>query len=206
MTYTLYSHDGSGGFAAEAALIKAGADFKTIVIDTTKGDQNRADFAAINPMKQVPTLILPDGTIMTESAAIVVHLANAFPGKGLAPAPGSSGHARFLRWMFFMAANIYEGDLRYYYPDRYITDPTGIEGVKAAGAAHMTKSFAVVEQALEQGPFLCGKEMNMADVYLAMVAAWSPEPLTGKKILALRAAVAEDKTFGPLWRRHGFER
>jgi glutathione S-transferase len=206
MTYTLYSHDGSGGFAPEAALIKAGADFKTIVIDTSKGDQNRPDFAAINPMKQVPTLILPDGTVMTESAAIVVHLANAFPGKGLAPAPGSSGHARFLRWMFFMAANLYEGDLRYFYPDRYTADPKGIEGVKAAGIAHMKKSFAVVEQALAQGPFLCGKNMNMADVYLAMVAAWSPEPLTAPRILAVRQSVAADPAIAALWRRHGFER
>jgi glutathione S-transferase len=206
MTYTLYSHDGSGGFAPEAALMKAGADFKTIVIDTTKGDQNRPDFAAINPMRQVPTVILPDGTVMTESAAIVVHLANAFPGKGLAPTPDSSGHARFLRWMFFMAANLYEGDLRYFYPDRYTADPQGIEGVKAAGMAHMKKSFAVIEDALAPGPFLCGAAMNMADVYLAMLTAWSPEPITTKRIVALRAVVAEDKTFGPLWRRHGFER
>ena len=204
MTYRLYSHDGSGGFAPEAALIKAGAKFETIVIDTAKGDQDRPDFAAINPMRQVPTLVLPDGTVMTESAAIVVHLANAFPDKGLAPAPGGSGHARFLRWMFFMASNIYEGDLRYFYPERYTTDEAGIAGVKAAGAAHMRKAFGVIEGALAEGPFLCGAKSCMADVYLAMVMAWAPEPIASPRLLAVRRSVADDPAIAPLWRRHGF--
>jgi glutathione S-transferase len=203
MTYKLYSHEGSGGFAVEAALAKAGADYKLIEIDTAKGEQNRPDFVAINPMRQVPVLVLPEGTVMTESAAMVVHLAILHPDKGLAPRPATPGHARFLRWMFFMAANLYEGDLRYYYPDRYTSDPAGIEGVKAAGAAHMKKSFAVVEAALAPGPFLCGPTLCMADVYLAMLTAWSPEPIASPRIRAVTAAVAADPVIGGLWKRHG---
>ena len=204
MTYTLYSHDGSGGFAVEAALVKAGAGHKVIVIDTAKGEQNRPDFVAVNPMRQVPALTLPDGTVMTESAAIVVHLANAFPDKGLAPRPATPAHARFLRWMFFMAANLYEGDLRYFYADRYTTDPAGVAGVKSAGAAHMKKSFAIVVEALSPGPYLCGPDLTMADVYLAMLTAWSPEPIASHRLQAVSQAVAADPLIGPLWLRHGF--
>jgi glutathione S-transferase len=204
MTYTLYSHDGSGGFAVEAALTKAAAPHKVVVVDTAKGDQNRPDFVAINPMRQVPALVLPDGTVMTESAAMVIHLANVFPDKGLAPTSATSAHARFLRWMLFMAANLYEGDLRYYYPDRYTSDPNGIPGVKAAGAAHMMKSFGIVDEALASGPFLCGSALTMADAYLAMLTAWSPEPITSRRIMAVREAVAADPQIAPLWRRHGF--
>lgn len=206
MTYTLYSHDGSGGFAVEAALVKAGAAYKVIAVDTAKGEQNRSDFVAINPMRQVPALVLPDGTVMTESAAMVVHLAGIFPDKGLAPKPATPAHARFLRWMFFMAANLYEGDLRYFYPDRYTTDPAGIPGVKAAGAAHMKKSFALIEDALSPGPFLCGPAITMADVYLAMLTAWSPEPITSRRLQAVVQAVAADPLIGPLWLRHGLAR
>jgi len=204
MTYTLYSHDGSGGFAVEAALVKAGAAYKVIVVDTAKGEQNRPDFVAVNPMRQVPALVLPDGTAMTESAAIVVHLSNAFPGKGLAPEPATPAHARFLRWLFFMAANLYEGDLRYFYPERYTSDSAGISGVKTAAAAHLKKSFAVVDEALAPGPFLCGPALTIADVYLAMLIAWSPEPITSRRLLAVTAAVAADPLIDPLWRRHGF--
>ena len=204
MTYTLYSHDGSGGFAVEAALVKAGAAHKVITVDTANGEQNRPDFVAINPMRQVPVLTLPDGTPMTESAAIVVHLAHAFPDGGLAPKPATPAHARFLRWMFFMAANLYEGDLRYFYPERYTTDPAGAADVKSAGAAHMKKSFAVVEEALSPDPFLCGPTLTMADVYLAMLTAWSPEPITSRRLLAVTQTVAADPRIGPLWLRHGF--
>ena len=205
MTYTLYSYDGSGGFAVEAALVKAGAPYELVAVDTGKGEQNRPEFVAMNPMRQVPALILPDGTVMTESAAIVVHLANAFPDKGLAPKPATAAHARFLRWMFFMAANLYEGDLRYFYSERYTADPAGAEGVKSAGAAHMKKSFAIVEDALAQGPFLCGPDLTMADVYLAMLTDWSPEPIAAPRLLAVRKAVAADPAIAPLWRRHGFK-
>lgn len=206
MTYTLYSHDGSGGFAVEAALVKAAAAHKAITVDTAKGEQNRPDFVAINPMRQVPALVLPDGTVMTESAAIVVHLANVFPDKALAPRPATPAHGRFLRWMFFMAANLYESDLRYFYPDRYTTDPAGISGVKSAGAAHMTKSFAILEEALAPGPFLCGPALTLADVYLAMLTAWSPEPITSRRLLAVTQAVAADPLIGPVWLRHGFQK
>lgn len=206
MTYTLYSHDGSGGFAVEAALAKVGAAYKTVVIDTAKGEQNRPDFVAINPMRQVPALALPDGTVMTESVAMVIHLANTFPDKGLAPKPATSAHARFLRWMLFMACNLYEGDLRYFYPDRYTTGPAGIDGVKTAAAAHMKKSFALVEDALAQGPYLCGPALTLADVYLAMLTAWSPEPIASPRLKSVAAAVAADPVFGPLWVRHGFQR
>ena len=77
--------------------------------------------------------------------------------------------------------------------------------MKSAGAAHMKKSFAVVEEALAPGPFLCGPALTMADVYLAMLMAWSPEPITSPRLQAVTAAVAADPLIGPLWLRHGFK-
>lgn len=202
MTYTLYSNNGSGGFAVEAALVKAGAPYKIVTIDYDKAEQKTADYAKINPMMQVPAMTLPDGTLMTESAAMALHLASAFPGKGLAPAPGTASHAKFLRWMLYMAVNLYEADLRYFYPERYTSDRTGMDGVKTSGASHMAKSFSIIEKELD--PFLLGKELSIADAYLAMLTVWSPVPLTSAKYTALRAAVAADTAYGPAWERHGF--
>lgn len=206
MTYTLFSRDGSGGFAVEAALVKAGAAHKVVAVDTSKGEHNRPEFVAINPMRQVPALLLPDGTVMTESAAMIVHVSNAFPDKGLAPKPATPAHARFLRWMFFMAANLYEADLRYFYSDRYTSAPEGAPGVKAAAAAHLKKGFAIIDGALEQGPFLCGPTPTIADTYLAMLMAWSPEPIVSPRLRAIAAAVTKDPMIDPLWRRHGLDK
>ncbi len=200
MTYTLYTNTGSGGFAVEAALTKSGAPFKLILIDYNNNEQQSAAYAKINPMMQVPALTLPDGTLMTESAAMIIHLAAAFPSAGLAPAPGTPGHAKFLRWMLFMAVNLYEADLRYFYPERYTTDAAGAAAVKASGAAHMAKSFAVIEQTLN--PFLLGKDLSIADVYLAMLAKWSPVPLTQPTLVALREVVVNHPVYGPIYTNH----
>ena len=201
MTYTLYSSKGSGGFAVEAALAKAGATFTYVEVDTANDAHFKPDFVKLNPMRQVPAMTLPDSTLMTESAAMVMHIAHVFPEANLAPKPGTSGHAAFMRWMLFMAVNLYEADLRYYYPARYTTDPKGADAVKASGAAYMAKSFPIIEAGLD--PFLAGKQLGIADVYLAMLVTWSPEPLTSPKFKALREAVSTDKVYGPVWAKHG---
>ena len=206
MTYRLYSHDGSGGFAVEAALAKAGAPYEVVTVDTAKGEQMSAEFMALNPLHQVPALVLPDGTVMTESAACVIHLGCVFADRGLAPAPGTPGHGTFLRWMVFISVNLYEADLRIFYPDRYTADPAAaaVAAVKASGQAHMRRGFEIVEAALAQRPFLCGEAMSMADVYLAMLMQWDPEKVALPRLKAVEHAVASDPVIAPVWRRHGF--
>src|SRR5256886_16938494 len=61
-------------------------------------------FRRINPAAKVPALVLPDGTAVFESAAILIHLTNAHPAADLAPVVGSTAHARFLQWMLFLSS------------------------------------------------------------------------------------------------------
>ena len=105
-----------------------------------------------------------------------------------------------------MAANLYEADLRYFYSDRYTSAPEGAPGVKSAAAAHLKRGFTVIEDALEQGPFLCGATQTIADTYLAMLIAWSPEPIASPRLRAASAAVTRDPMIEPLWRRHGLDK
>lgn len=201
MTITLYTRKDTGGLVVEAALAKAAAPHQLIQIDTERGEQNAPDFVRINPMRQIPAIVFPDGTLMTESAAIVMHLADLFPAKGLAPAPATPARARFLRWMLYMATNLYEPDLRYFYPERYTSDPAGAVGIKSAAVSHMARCFAVIEAALD--PFVAGRELSIADAYLAMLMGWSPEPLKSAKLKAVLTAVTTDSDYGPVWARHG---
>ena len=132
MTYKLYNSPGTGSSCVHAALTEAGADFELIGLDYDGGELQSDWYTKINPRQQVPTLQLPDGSIMTESAAILLHLADALPDSGLAPAPGSSERAQVNRWLLFAATNLYEGELRRGYSDRYSSDPSHAECILAA--------------------------------------------------------------------------
>jgi glutathione S-transferase len=198
----LYGRKSTGSFAVEAALALAKAPHTVVPIDTSVGEQHSPSFAAINPMGQIPALVLDDGTVLTESVAIVLHLANLYPDAGLAPAPGTAGSAKFLRWMVFMAVNIYEADLRFFYPERY-TDAAGVTATKAAAMRHLQRDFAVMEEhALQPGPFISGATMTIADIYLAMLVGWYPDKLTLPKINHLRDLVAAHHVIAPLWAAH----
>lgn len=202
MPYTLYSHDGSGGAAIEIGLAMSGADYDVVTINTKTNDHLTDAFTQVNPWRQVPALVLPDGTVMTESAAMAIHLADAFPEAGIAPRPGTPAHATFLRWIVFMTVNVYEGDLRYYYPDRYTTDPDGREAVMAAGVNHMRRGFEELEKALTPGPCFMGQDLGIADAYLCMLRDWFLAPMETPAMTRLEAILRAHPLAGPIWARH----
>lgn len=203
--YTLYWFPDTGAFAPQAVLEETGATYELRPIDTTKGEHRTATFLALNPRGQVPALRLPDGTVISESAAMVLHIADAYPAAGLLPPPGESARAQAYRWLFFCVANIYEADLRYYYADRYTDDAGGRDGVCAAAARHMRESFALIERALDPGPYLLGERYSVADVYLLMLAGWAStaESTTAcPRIEALCRRVRERPAIARIWSRN----
>ena len=202
MSYLLYNRPGSGGFVVEAALTLAGAPFELQEFESKPGTPLPESFRGTNPWGQVPTLVLPDGTTMTEGAAILIHLAACFPDKGLGPAPGSPAHAGFLRWMVFASVNLYEAVLRRAYPFRYTTDPDGYGALRAAADARMRDALAVLEAAVAPGPFLLGREMSVADIYIAMLFTWFAGEIDAPYLTALTDGVKQHPVISPIWRRH----
>lgn len=127
----------------------------------------------VNPLGQVPVLRLPDGEIMTESAAMSLYLADKYEKAELAPSLASRERAAYLRWTVYLATNIYMTDLRAYYPDRYTTDQNGGKCVKSAALARMAREWDVYAEALGDKPFILGDKMSAADIYAAMLATWN---------------------------------
>ena len=202
MTYRLYNRVGSGGFVAEAALAMADAPYELEELDSKPGTPLPESFRATNPWRQVPTLVLPDGSTLTETAAILIHIAACFPDKGLAPPPGTPEHAAFLRWMVFTNVNIYEAVLRRSYPSRYTTDPDSIESTQEAAIARMGDALTVLENAINPGPFLLGETMSVADIYVAMLFVWFRGTIDAPRLTALTEGVRQHSVVGPIWRRH----
>jgi len=172
--YKLYGRQGSGSFAVQVALEEIGAPYSQMWI--SKDEADVAKFRVVNPTGKVPALALPDGTLMIESAAMLIHLTLAHPGAGLAPPPGTSEHAVFLQWMTFLSANVYEAVLRAYYATRYSArGDADAEAVAAQGTKDCVSHLELLSRSL--GPYVLGREYSVADPYLYMLASWYPPGL-----------------------------
>lgn len=169
--YRLYGRQGSGSFAVQVALEEIGVPFERVWI--ANQPEAVARFREINPTGKVPALELPDGTLMFESAAILVHLSLVHPNAGLAPPTGTSEHALFLQWMTFMSANAYEAVLRVYYSERFSTrGALDAEPIREQGTRDFLAHLELLTRSLR--PYVLGSRYSIADVYLYMLASWYP--------------------------------
>jgi glutathione S-transferase len=205
MGYRLYGWRQTGSMAVEAALDEA-AVAHTFIPVSRKTDENLTpDYTAINPRQQLPALVAPDGTVITEGPAILVHIADAHPQAHLIPAPGSTARARHDRWLAYLHANVYEAMLREAYPDRYTDDPDGAAGVKAAATAYVERHFEILEGQLGPGPFAFGDRMQMLDIYLWMLCWWADADwlaVACPGIFRLREAAQARPALAAVWARH----
>jgi glutathione S-transferase len=169
--YTLYGRPGSGSLAVQVALEEMAAPYERIWVGREEADVAR--FRATNPTGRVPALALPDGTVMFESAAMLIHLALCQSPSSLAPPPATRRHAAFLQWMVFLSANVYEAALRMYYSARYSSrGEVDAAAIRDQGTRDYYTHLAIVSQGL--APYVLGDEYSIADVYLYMLASWHP--------------------------------
>ena len=173
--YRLYGRRNAGSLAPQILLEEIGAPYELIWVGKTPAELEA--LRHVNPAGKIPSLVLPDGTPVAESAAILIHLTDAHPEAGLAPPAGSTAHARFLQWMVFLSANLYEAVLRYYYCERFSTS--------GAAAAPAIKAQALIDYGAhlerihgELSPYVLGEKLSAADPYLHMLAGWYPEDAT----------------------------
>jgi glutathione S-transferase len=154
----------------QVALEEAGVEYENHWISKEPAEVDR--FRAVNPSGKVPALVLPDGTTMIESAAMLIHLALEYPKSGLAPQPDETSHALFLQWMVFLSANVYESALRMYYPARYSSrGEQDAPAVKQQAATDFEHHLAHIAGTLN--PYLLGSTYSIADVYLYMLGSWN---------------------------------
>jgi len=179
--YILYSALGSGGVPVEAALTLIGLPFEVIEAPTWEGEAEQAKVAAVNPLRQIPALVTPAGETITESAAILIWLADRHPQAGLSPALDAAERAQFLRWMTFIPASIYSLFWVRDEPSRLVGDDPAMQAaVKVATAERILDCWAMMESQLAPlserlgGRYLLGDQMTVLDLYVAVVSRWGP--------------------------------
>lgn len=173
---------------------------------STKAGETRTDaFKAINPRQQVPVLRLPDGTIVTEGPAILAHIADSNPHTKLAPPPGTAARARHDRWLAFFHANVYEGELRQLFPQRYVDDAAAAPAAKRAADAYVERHFRIFEEEVNAAPHFFGADLTVLDIYVWMLCQWMPQDWMAAhcpKVRRLTDAVAARPLVAPIHAYH----
>ena len=173
--YVVYGAAGSGSVPVEATLTLLGEPY-IVVERVVWADKAIAEqMAAVNPQKQVPALLLPSRELMTESAAILIWLADSHPGSGLAPGLESPLRPSFLRWMSYISAQIYA---LYWVRDdlsRLAADKTHEAVIKDRTTARIEACWKMMADQVEPaGAYMLGDALSVLDLYMTVVSRWGP--------------------------------
>jgi len=172
--YVLYGARGSGAAAVEMALVLAKEPFRKVDAASWEAGSGRDELARVNPLLQIPTLVLPDGSVLTESAAILIHLGLAHPDSGLLPA-APSPRAQAIRGLVYIAANCYAAIGVIDYPERWVNEPDDATGerMRVGTRARLHHLWDVFADTFPATPFLGGTKPGALDLLAAVVSKWS---------------------------------
>ena len=170
---TLYGAAGSGSAAIEAALVLCGADYRVVTAATWAADPALDELRRANPLQQIPTLVLADGSVLTESAAILIHLGLTYPASNLLP-PDPAARAQAIRALVYIAANCYAAIGVIDYPERWCADPAATESLRSGARARLHRYWDVFADTFAAPqPFFGGAAPGAQDILAAVVSRWS---------------------------------
>jgi glutathione S-transferase len=203
---TLYFSPGTAALVVHWLLIELEIPHTLHPLDLAAGEHKQPAYLALNPVGRVPTLVI-DGQPLTESSAIVMHLADSYGAGRLAPAVGTIERAVYYAKLMFIAAYLQPAFRDWF----YASEPAGeanVELVKANARVQIEDAWAQLEVHLAaHGPYLVGAQRTAADFMLGMMMRWSrnmPRPATEWPALARHAAAMKAlPSFRELYAREG---
>lgn len=204
--YVLYGRAGWGSALVEAQLAWYNLPYRTEPIGDLFADAAaREQLGRLNPIAQVPTLLLPDGTLMTESAAITLLLGDRPDARSLVPPPAAASRASFLRWLVFLVANIYPTFTYADDPARFVAIEAARAPFQAAVEAHRKRLWQIVEQAAAH-PWFLGDTVSALDIYVGVMTRWRPRRAWFaehcRHLTAIARQADAEAALAEVWRRN----
>ena len=204
--YLLYGSRRSGSLTVELTLAALGLSAELVEIDLRADMQREAAYAAINPQRKLPCLITPEGETLTETLAILLILDERHPNAGLMPPPGSAERASALRWLVFIATELYPVVEINDYPERFAPNAATSAQVRETARKIWRERWLLVENNVAGKPFFLARGFSLCDIYIAVVSRWAQQDRWRSsnlpRIETLPQAVAELPNLGSIWRRH----
>lgn len=140
----LYFAPGASSMAPHIALHEIGVPFEAKPLSFASGHLRELEFRRLNPEGKVPVLVT-DGWVLTEVAAILFYLARRFPKAALLPRSDLAAEAQAISWMSFIAATVHPA--------------------RRQGLDHAKEIYAIADQRLGHRGWAIGT-YSIADIHL----------------------------------------
>ena len=202
--YTLYGTDDSGSCMIEIALQRCAVPWHRVEASSWQDGEGSDALARINPLKQIPTLVTPDGQVLTESAAILIHLGLEFPASALL----AGNRAQILRGLVYIAANCYSAIGIIDYPQRWLgnVNETVQAQLVTGTRRYLHQAWVVFADQFAGQLFAANDTPNALGLMAAAVSRWdeSREALNGLApgFAQSLAQVDADPVVAPVFARH----
>lgn len=176
----LHYSPSTAAMAPHILLEELGVPYEKVLVDTSRGAHRSAAYRKLNPNGLIPTLTDGD-LVLYESAAICLHLCDAHPQVGLAPALGTAERAHFYKSLMWLTNTLQSTLIIYFYPERWMDEgnSAGVAELKSHAEAkiglmldQLDAELARLERAHAQ-PWLLGAKFSAVDIYTMMLCRWT---------------------------------
>jgi len=169
----LYGMGPTRSLRARWALQELDAQFEFVPVDLQAGEHRHPDFLRLNPAGKLPVLVDGD-QVITESAAIVMYLAEKYADKGLMPA-SLQDRAQAYRWSFFAVTELEQPLWRIARHSFVYPEAKRLPADIPLAREEFLEMAAVLDRHMEGREFIVGERISIADCVTAYVLDWGNE-------------------------------
>jgi glutathione S-transferase len=169
----LYEFPPTRSIRARWTLQELGVEFEAIEVNLRAGENGQAEFRALNPAGKLPVLVDGD-TVVTESAAIAIYLAEKYPQKGLLPTDPHQ-RAELYRWVFFTVTELEQPLWRIARHTSFYPEAQRLPAEVDIARREFKEMAAVLEKHMSGRQFVVGDGVTVADFVLAYTLDWGNE-------------------------------
>jgi glutathione S-transferase len=174
----LYGYRNGRTLRALWALEEVGAEYEYVEVNLMGGQGREPWFLEINPGGKVPVLD-DDGTIITESAAICMHLAEKFPESRLLPPVGTVERTECYRWISFVLTEL-DALLWTIAKHRFaLPKERRVPAVIDCAGWEFEAAVKILDAGLKDRTYLVGASFTVADIVAGHTLLWAKSARVG---------------------------
>lgn len=168
---TLYYAPDTCALASHIALDQAGAQYETVRIDFTSGEQRSPAYLRVNPKGRVPALATDRG-ILTETPAMLLYICQSFPAAGLAPLDDAFELAQVQSFNSYICSTLHVAHAHRMRGHRWVDDEAAIAAMQKKVPQSVGACYELIEREMLRGPWVMGATYTICDIYLFTLAQW----------------------------------